>query len=678
MSRQYCNRTTHCKTANSNSKRFQRALAAVVASCLLLTACSDNELGAQGNTPATDVTREANEAVADALNLTDEQDFIDARRGFIAAPEALQFPGPREEPVWDMPSYDFITGEAPDSVNPSLWRQATLNNIYGLFEVTEGIYQLRGFDLSNMTLIRGDKGWIVVDPLTTRETGAAAIAFARKHLGNDPITAIIFTHSHIDHFGGVLGVLGEPEAAEGGLDTIEIIAPEGFMEEATSENVLAGTTMSRRSMFMYGSQLERSPRGHVGSGLGKSPAFGSPGIAKPTRIINTTGETHIVDGVEMVFQNAPGSEAPAELTFYLPKQKAFCGAELVSRNMHNLYTLRGAKVRDARMWSHFIDEAMQRFSDTEVYFASHHWPLWGNDNFLQFMSNQRDTYKYIHDQTLRLAANGLTPKEIAETIELPEALQQSFPNRGYYGTLKHNAKAVYQYYFGWYDGNPANLDPLPPVASAERYVEAMGGANDVLEIAEEAFDDGDYRWVAELLNHLVFAEPDNDDAAALLAATYDQLGYQAESGPWRDVYLSAALELRQGAPETGVGIDDAVDLIRATPIDEFMTLLTVLINGPEADGREFTLTIEFTDLDELHTLELANAVLHHRPGAPANTPDAKIQITHELFVKMLTGGASAGDILLSDDVSVSGSRLELVRFFSLLDAPEAVFEIVRP
>ena len=660
--------------------RQQRcAFALTLFASLYLAGCSgDGKIGAQGNTPATDATREANEAVAESLNLADEQDFIDARRGLIAAPDVLRVEGPREEPVWDMDSYAFINGEAPDSVNPSLWRQATLNNIYGLFEVTEGIYQLRGFDLSNMSLIRGEKGWIVVDPLTTRETAEAAMQFARQHLGNDPITAILFTHSHIDHFGGVLGIIGEPERAAGGLDAIEVIAPSGFMEEATSENVLAGTTMSRRSMFMYGSQLERSERGHVGSGLGKSPAFGSPGIAEPTLVINETGETHTIDGVEFVFQNAPGSEAPAEFTFYLPQLKAFCGAELVSRNMHNVYTLRGAKVRDARRWSQYIDEAMQMFGDTEVYFASHHWPLWGNDNFQQFMANQRDTYKYIHDQTLRLAANGLTPREIAETIQLPEKLAQSFPNRGYYGTLRHNAKAVYQFYFGWYDGNPANLDPLPPVESARRYVKAMGGADDVLEVAEEAFEDGDYRWVAELLNHLVFAEPDNDDAAELLAAAYDQLGYQAESGPWRDVYLTAALELRQGPPEVGVGIDDAVDLIRATPIDEFMTLLTVLINGPEADGREFTLTIEFTDRDEVHTLELANAVLHHRHGEATGEPDARIQITHALFVNMLTGRAGARDVLFSDDVSVTGSRLDLVRFFGLLDSPEAVFEIVRP
>ncbi|MFK7977437.1 MAG: alkyl/aryl-sulfatase [Halioglobus sp.] len=644
-----------------------------------LSACSDDEtIGAQGNTEATQVTANMNAAVADSLNLADEQDFLDANRGLIASPDALQVEGPRDGIIWDMPGYAFVTGDAPPSVNPSLWRQATLNNIHGLFEVTDGIYQLRGFDLSNMSLIRGKRGWIVVDPLTTRETASAAMQFAREHLGDDPVTAIIFTHSHIDHFGGVLGIITASEIEASVKAGLEIIAPEGFMEEATSENVMAGTTMSRRSMYMYGSQLEHSPRGHVGSGLGKSPAFGSPGIAAPTRVITKTGETHTIDGVEFIFQNAPGSEAPAELTFYLPKQKAFCGAELVSRNMHNIYTLRGTKVRDARMWSHYIDEAMQLFDNSEVYFGSHHWPLWGNDNFIDFMSKQRDTYKYIHDQTLRLASKGLTPKEIAETIVLPEALRQSFPNRGYYGTLKHTAKAVYQRYFGWYDGNPANLDPLPPTEAATRYVEMMGGGDEILEKAQDYFDDGDYRWVAQVLNHLVFAEPDNDEAAQLLAATYDQLGYQAESGPWRDVYLTGALELRQGTPEEGTGIDDAVDLIRATPIDQFMGLLSVMLDGEKADGREFTLTLNFTDLAEVHTLELANAVLHHRAGASASEPDATIEITHELFIQMLTGGAGATDILFSEDVSVSGKRIELVRFFGLLDPPDPVFEIIRP
>jgi alkyl sulfatase BDS1-like metallo-beta-lactamase superfamily hydrolase len=627
--------------------------------------------GAQGNMPASQTTISANAKLGAQLNLDDQQDFKDATRGLIAAPPSLQVAGPDNSPVWNMPAFDFVTGEAPDTVNPSLWRQATLNNHHGLYKVTDGVYQLRGFDISNMSLIEGHTGWIVVDPLTTRETAAAAIAFAREHLGNKPVSAIIFTHSHLDHFGGVLSVLGAGE-------NTKIVAPIGFMEEATSENVIAGTTMSRRSMYMYGSQLERSPRGHIDSGLGKGPALGSPGIAAPTRIITTTPETLTLDGVDFIFQNAPGSEAPAELTFYLPQHKAFCGAEVVSRTMHNLYTLRGAQVRDARKWSQYIDEAMGLFPDTEVYFASHHWPMWGNAAIMDFLKKQRDGYRYIHDQTLRLAAQGYTPKEIAEQLEMPTSLRSSFPNRGYYGTVKHNAKAVYQRYFGWYDGNPANLDPLPPVEAAQRYVTMMGGADTILSKAQEDFDKGEYRWVAEILNHLVFAQPDNTAAKSLLAQTYDQLAYQAESGPWRDVYLTGALELRQGGPQKGLGIANAGDLIKATPVDQFFELMAVMLNGPKADGKTFTLNIAFTDLNEAHILQLENSVLHHRTGEPDAAANATIRITHPLFVRMLSGNAGIRDILLSDEVSVEGSKLDLLEFFTLLDRPNGTFNIVTP
>jgi len=644
--------------------------------CALLLACqqkapTDSSLGAQGNTPATEATIQANAKVRQVLNLGDQQDFEDARRGLVAAPEALTVAGPNQSMVWDMPSYAFIQGEAPDTVNPSLWRQATLNNIHGLFKVTEGVYQLRGFDLSNMSIIEGKTGWIIVDPLTTKETAAAAIAFAREHLDDKPIAAIIFTHSHIDHFGGVLSVLGA------GPET-EIIAPVGFMEEATSENVIAGATMSRRSMYMYGSQLEHTDRGHIDSGLGKQPAFGSPGIAAPTRIIDTTGETLTIDGVEFVFQNAPGSEAPAELTFYLPQLKAFCGAEVVTRLMHNLYTLRGAKVRDARKWSHYIDEAITLFPDAEVYFGSHLWPLWGNDRIIDLMKKQRDGYKYIHDQTLRLASQGYTPREIADALDLPEPLRTNFSNRGYYGTLKHNAKAVYQMYFGWYDGNPANLDPLPEVETAKHYVAMMGGADTILEQAQADFDQGEYRWVAELLNHLVFAQPDNQAAKALLAQTYDQLAYQSESGPWRDEYLTGALELRRGAPKAGLSIANAGDLIDKTPVDQFFELMAVMLNGPKADGKNYTLNIEFTDLGKTYVLQLENAVLHQHEGSPAADANATVRITHPLFVKMLTGKAGIRDILFSDEVSVEGSKLDLLQFFALLDRPNEAFDIVTP
>jgi len=628
-----------------------------------------------GHTVPTTATTGINAAVKQELNFSDQQDFEDARRGLIASDPDLKVRTDSGEMVWNPAEYDFILGEAPASVNPSLWRQARLNNIHGLFEVTKGIYQLRGYDLSNMTIIEGETGWIVIDPITAKETGAAAIAMARKHLEEKPIVAMIFTHSHIDHFGGVLGVLSEEEIASG---RIRIIAPEGFMQEATSENIIAGTAMSRRAMLMYGKQLARSARGHVDSGLGKGPAFGTFGILAPTEIIDHTPQVLDIDGIEFVFQNAPGSEAPAELTFYLPQFKAYHGAEVTSHNMHNLYTLRGAKVREALRWSNYIDEAIDLFGDAEIYLASHHWPVWDKQRIIDFLKVQRDTYKYIHDQTVRMFNQGMTPGEIAEELQLPPSLQQSFHNRGYYGTTRHNSRAVYQAYLGWYDGNPANLDPLPPIEAGKRYVTLAGGTEALLAQARQAFDADEYRWAAELLNHLVFAQPGNIEAKALLAATYDQLGYQAESGPWRDVYLTAARELRHGSPDQGIDIAIMEDVLRETPIPQFFNSMAVRLNGPDAENVELSVNIVFTDLGQSYLLNIENAVLHHRPSEQDLEADATLSLTHELFVQILIGKAGLKDLLLSDELEVGGSTLDLVRFFSLLDKPTGTFNIVTP
>ena len=656
-------------------------LAMPVVMVLLAAGCSaDQEIpysedaDAAGATAPTTATVESNRRVLDVRPFDNERDFERARRGLIASVPELRI-GPAERPVWDMTAYEFLEEAEFDSINPSLRRQARLNNIHGLFEVTDGVYQLRGFDLSNMTLIEGETGWIVVDPLTATETAAAAMAFANAELGERPVRAIIFTHSHADHFGGVLGITSAEEAREQG---IRVIAPEGFLEEATSENVIAGVAMGRRAGYMYGRRLPRSPRGHVGSGLGKSPAFGTIAILEPTEIVDTTPQEMTIDGVPFVFQNAPHSEAPAELTFYLPEQKAWCGAEIVSRNMHNIYTLRGAKVRDALLWSGYIDEALQLFGEAEVYFGSHHWPVWGNGEVVEFLEQQRDLYKYIHDQTLRMANQGMTPKEIAEEIALPASLQQSFANMGYYGTLKHNAKAVYQGYFGWYDGNPANLDPLPPVAAGERYVDYMGGADELLRKASASFDEGDYRWVAEVLNHLVMAEPENADARALLARTYDQLGYQAESGPWRDVYLSAAYELRHGPPEQGISLANAIDLLRHTPTERFLDAMAVRLNGPKAADEELTVNLVFTDLEETYVLVIENGVLHHYRRDADPQANATLSLTRDAYLGLAAGAIGLTDLLTSDDITLEGSKLDLVRFFSLLERPEGTFDIVTP
>ena len=649
----------------------------------------------QGHTAPTMATIKTNQQVTETLPFENQQDFIDAKRGLIASLDSLVTQNEAGENVWDMDAYKFIEyngidGEAPSSVNPSLWRQASLNNIHGLFKVKEGIYQLRGFDLANMTLIEGNKGWIVVDPLTAKETAKMAFDFAQKHLGQKPISAILFTHSHIDHFGGALGLVTAEQAKQQG---IRIIAPEGFMEEATSENIIAGTAMSRRSMFMYGKRLSRTERGHIGSGLGKGPAFGSFGILEPNETVNHDTNILKVDGINIEFQFTPGSEAPAEFTFFLPDHNAFCGAEVVSRNMHNLYTLRGAKIRDALKWSSYIDQARIQFSSADTYFGSHHWPMWGQDNIQNFLKLQRDSYKYIHDQSVRLMNGGATPSEVAEQISMPEALGTSFPNRGYYGTLKHNAKAVYQAYLGWYDANPANLDPLPGEESAIRYIEMMGGIERVVEQAQITFDNanddaGAYRWIAELLNKAVFFDPDHSAAKALLARTYDQLGYQAESAPWRDVYLSAAYELRHGGPEKGIDITLMRDVLLETPVERFFDTLSVRLNGPKAEGENYAIKINLSDKDLSYVLYLENSVLYHQTAKVWNQRQANNQVKrpinatlnvkHELFIDMLIGRAGLKKTLFSDDLNIDGSKLDLLGFLSLFDRPAGDFNIVTP
>jgi len=624
---------------------------------------------------ASAATVAANRKAVEGLALADPQDFEDARRGFIATDEPLVISGPDGRKSWDFASYAFINGEAPATVNPSLWRQARLNGSHGLFEVTKGIYQVRGYDISNMTIIEGRTGWIVVDPLTSKETAAAAIALARKHLGEKPVVALIFTHSHLDHFGGVAAIWpADPSAAA----ALPVVAPRGFIEEATSENVLAGIAMGRRAQYMYGLALPHSPTGHVDTGLGRAVSSGTVGIRPPTVLVDRTPQQLELDGVRFVFQYAPESEAPAELTFYLPDFKAWCGAEIVSHTMHNLYTLRGAKVRDALKWSGYIDEAMQRFGDADVVFGSHHWPVWGNARVLDYLAAQRDTYRYIHDQTLRLANRGYTSQEIAEQLELPSTLRNRFANRGYYGTVRHNAKAVYQEYFGWYDSNPANLDPLPPEQLGQKYVAAMGGAASVLKQGKAAIEAGEYRWAATLLNNLVFAEPANVEAKALLATAYEQLGYQAEAGPWRDEYLSGARELRSGIPESVVDPKRMMELLRNMPADRFLLSMAVRLDGPAADGKHMKFNFVFTDVGETYVVELVNSVLHHRRAAPALDADATVHLTRELLVRLAAGQAGLKDLVFSDALQVEGSRLKLLSLLSMLDKPDGRFAIVTP
>ncbi|MBT8138749.1 MAG: MBL fold metallo-hydrolase [Gammaproteobacteria bacterium] len=612
-----------------------------------------------------------------ALSAASQTEFMDASRGLLASPENLQVRNAQGEIIWDQPGYRFIKGQAPASVNPSLWRRAQLNNIHGLFEVVPGIYQMRGFDLANLSIIEGQSGLIVVDPLTTRETAAAAWQFFREQTGNTkPVLAIIFTHSHIDHFGGVFGVIQEQQARNG---DIQVIAPKGFIKEAVSENVLLGVAMQRRAGLMYGQRLPRSARGHVDTGLGKEPAIsGDVGILRPTHIIDHTPQRLMIDGMEFIFQHAPESEAPAELTFYLPALKAYCGAELVSQTLHNVYTPRGAKVRDALKWSRYIEEARQTFAEARVYFASHHWPIWGRERIDQFLRSQRDTYKYIHDQSVRMINRGFTAREIAESIALPEALQEVFSSRGYYGTVKHNSKAVYQAYMGWFDAVASNLDPLPPQQAGQGYVALAGGAKALFETARQAFDDGNYRWSAELLTHLEFSGEGNDAASELLAASYDQLGYQAESGPWRDFYLSSAFELRHGKPRKANSIAAAEQMLAEVPLELFYDALAVRILPDKVAGKRTAIGIRLTDLDAAHLLYLENSVLHHRPLQASDKTDAVLNITHAAFLKMMTGNLGLKGMLASDAVKIEGSRVRLMAFFAGLDKPAGDFAIVRP
>ena len=619
-------------------------------------------------------TASAHAAVAASLDLAQAQGFEDARRGFIARPtgKVLAADG---STVWDFDRFAFIAGDAPATVNPSLWRQAKLNSEAGLFKVADGIHQLRGFDLANITLIEGSTGWIVVDTLTTRETAAAAMAFAREHLGDKPVSAIIFTHSHADHFGGALGVVSAEDAARRKLP---IVAPEGFLEEATSENILVGPAMGRRATFQFGNELAASSRGLVDAGLGKSVALGHVDILPPTLIVDRTPQEMTLDGVRFVFQNVPGSEAPAEMAFYLPERKAYCGADILAQSMHNLYTLRGAKVRDAMRWSGYIDDALQRFGDAEIFFASHTWPVWGNARVVDFMKKQRDVYRYLHDQSVRLLNTGMKPQEIAETLRLPRSLESAFAVRGYYGTTKHNAKAVYQYYLGWFDGNPANLDPLPRTQAAGRYVELMGGADRTVAAAQAAFDRGEFRWAAELVNQVVFAQPGHGGARELLARSYEQMGYGAESAIWRNFYLSGAQELRTG--RTGNGPDPALaaGMLGLAPVERFLDAMAAGLDGPKADGSDLKLNLVFSDTGESFVLWIENAVLHHRKAPPDKEASATLTLTRPVFVKMMTGTAGVKDTLLGDDLRVAGSRIDLIRFFGLIDKAPRTFPIVTP
>ena len=596
----------------------------------------------------------------------------DARKGFVAAPSG-QIKDAQGKLIWDFDAFAFIQGDAPPTVNPSLWRQATLNNQIGLFKVTEGIWQLRGFDLANMTLIQGKTGWIVVDALTAQETSTAAMAFARQHLGPQQVSGLIFTHSHADHFGGALGVISAEEAK---ARKVPIVAPSGFMEEATSENILMGPAMGRRSMYMYGSNLPKSPTGLVDNGLGKAVAFGKLGILQPNITVQAEKQALLIDGVRFVFHNVPGSEAPSEFTFYLPDFKAFCGAEIMGHTLHNLYTLRGAKVRDATKWAAYLNNSLRYVENSDVVFNQHHWPVWGAANIQDFIVKQRDTYQFIHDQTVRQMNAGLNAAEIAENLRLPPSLDEHLSVRGYYGTVRHNVKAVYQNYMGWFDAHPSNLDPLPALQASEKYVSLMGGVDKVVAAAQEAMGKAEYRWAAELLKHAVYVAPKNTQAKALLAQSFEKLGYSAESSAWRNFYLTGALELREGAPSKGMPRDGLIDMLSQTPIERFLEAMAASLNASKAEGQKLKINLVFSDTNQSFVLSLENSVLHHVQARPDQSANATLTLTQPFFIKMVLDQAGAKDLLLSNQTKIEGSKIDLALFFSMLDKAPGNFSIV--
>ena len=604
----------------------------------------------------------------------DETDKNEASRGLIAQANDLIIKDSEGTVVWDMSTYSFLNSTPPETAHPLLWEMAQLNATPGLYKVTNNIYQVRGFDIANMTIIEGKTGWIIVDTLTTKETAKAAFDFFKKHIKKvRPIVAVIFTHSHIDHFGGVLGIIREEDVMH---KKVKVIAPEGFMQEAFSENILLANAMARRAEYQFGQDLPASPNGQIDTGIGKTVASGSYSIVVPTVTIDKTPTKMNIDGIDFIFQYTPETEAPAEMTCYLPYYKAFCPAEIASRTMHNLYTLRGTKVRDAYKWSKYINEAVQLFPDMEVCFFTHNWPMYGNKRIKEFLIKQADMYKFIHDQAVRLANKGFTPEEIAHEVTLPQSLSLFMPNRQFYGVLQQNVKAVYQMYLGWYNGNPAYLNQLPDGERAKRYVEYMGGVRAILEKAHASYKKGEYQWVAEVLNHVVMAEPENKEARMLLAKTYTQLAYQAESGVWRNVYLKAAQELMYGIQKKKSVMYKGYDMLKHLPPEKLFDSMAVNLNPQKAENSNLAIVIHFSDKNASYLLFIRNSVLYYSKEVTAKH-EADLHIPYTTFIKLITGAIDKTKLLFDNNVQLNGSKVALIKFFTMFDKPER-FAIVTP
>ncbi|MFF5988500.1 alkyl/aryl-sulfatase [Prauserella flavalba] len=618
-------------------------------------------------------------ALEDRLPLADTGDMEDAERGFVGALRPGQVRAADGRVVWDADAWaTVLQAERPDTVNPSLWRQARLVALHGLYEVTDGIYQVRGMDLSNMTLVEGDKGVIVIDPLISTETAAAALGLYRGHRGDRPVTAVIYTHSHVDHFGGVRGVVTGDDVASG---RVPVLAPEGFVEHAVAENVYAGAAMARRSAYMYGAALPVGPAGQLGAGLGMSVSTGTITLIPPTLEVTRTGQEEVLDGVRILFQVTPGTEAPSEMNFLFPDHGALCMAENATHTLHNLLTLRGALVRDPHAWARYLTEAIDLFADaTSVEFASHHWPTWGRERVVALLSEQRDLYAYLHDQTLRLLNKGYVGVEIAELLELPPGLENAWHTRGYYGSVSHNVKAVYQRYLGWFDGNPARLWAYPPEQAGRRYVEAIGGPEAVLDVARRAFDDGDYRWVGELAGHLVYADPGNTAARELQAAAFEQLGFGAENGTWRNFYLVGAAELR-GATVGTPTVTASPDILAQLTLSQLFDSVAIRVDGPRASDLRVGIDWSVTGPDgEEHRYwsRMSNGVLTHGDGVLREKPDAVVRTSRGALLALVTGQTRPDELQESGSLSIEGATDVLARILEVLDTLDPGFAIVTP
>jgi alkyl sulfatase BDS1-like metallo-beta-lactamase superfamily hydrolase len=650
-----------------------RWIAPAALACLTLAAAAQTP-----PRPAEPATVAAQRQVLQALPFADERDFAGARRGFITTLPGGEVLGADGRVVYTMKGHAFIEqgGAAPDTVNPSLWRQARLNQIHGLFQVAERFYQVRSLDISNMSIVEGDTGLIVIDPLLSAETARAALELYFAHRPRRPVKAVIYTHSHADHFGGVRGVIDEADVKAG---RVAVIAPGGFMAHAVAENVIAGNAMSRRAQYQFGAFLPPGERGQVDTGLGRQLSRGSITLIAPTDEVGPLLDRRRIDGVDIEIQQTPGTEAPAEMNLFFPQLKILNAAENVTHNLHNLYTLRGAEIRDGLGWAKYIEQMRELYAGrAEVMVAQHHWPTWGTARIDEMLGKQRDLYQYIHDQTVRLLNQGFKPREIAEQLRLPDSIGREWFARGYYGTLSHNAKAVYQKYLGWYDANPANLNPLPQAEAARRYVAYMGGGAALLARAQEDFARGEYRWVAEVVMQLVWAEPANTAARGLAADAMEQLGYQAESGVWRNAYLSGAQELRNGLPRGPAVTTGSADVVRAIPLSLFFDYLAVRLNPDKAAGKALVVNWTFPDINEKATLVLQNSVLRHTLGRHAERADASITLDRRTLDEISLQRLSFPRAVMAGQARIEGSSAALAELMGMLDTFTPGFEIVTP